>query len=485
MEFLSLFNETIKDYSDVKLSHLTGIERTRLNRIKNGHAKIKFDELKNIATVLMLSDESKQMLFDSFLMEKVGKDKYLSRKITKEFFRDLCIDFNSNLEKFKSFNLQTETHFNLPKETTVINGEASVDLAVSLTLELALSNKNKIEIISSPSHEVLFSQLFNVLSKENGITIDHILSLMPSDKLSEPYSYNINIAKTVYPLFMLNGNYCAYYLYDYSDINALMPYYIITDSISVNISKNFNSAIITQDKDIINLHRELFREQKVRSLKLVNNIQTPEEYLKSYCEFLTRTNLLDEKPLFYSVDYEPCILPYLDISELNGVLQNVCASQKLIELTNNYLHNLHPNFFNEKQISFFTKAGLNYFINTGKISEIPDCFAVELTKDRRKELLVQLLTHIKSGENTAKEYRLINDELLSIPYGFRFLGYGSQDDHLFFLSNKKNGLQSIFDLSNINILSSVFDFIESLPETDTVLTRNQTIEYLEAAINRI
>ena len=63
MDLVDMLNAVLEDYSDVRISQITGIERTRLNRIKNGKFKITIEELRKIVNSFMLSEEKAKARF--------------------------------------------------------------------------------------------------------------------------------------------------------------------------------------------------------------------------------------------------------------------------------------------------------------------------------------------------------------------------------------------------------------------------------------
>ena len=80
---------------------------------------------------------------------------------------------------------------------------------------------------------------------------------------------------------------------------------------------------------------------------------------------------------------------------------------------------------------------------------------------------------------------MINENEFKLPLGIRFLGTGSKNDHLFILSNQKEGFRSILGISQPQVLKVVFDFIESLPDTNMVYSKQELLDYLKEVISQL
>ena len=484
MDLVTQLNEILQDYSDVKIAQMTGIERTRINRIRNGKFKIEFPELKKIVNSFVNNQDMAKKLYDAYLYEKLGKDKYYSRRLAKDFLTSMNfteLDENSFSEQFSKTNLTID--YDIPEENTVLSSGLAVKHAVMMIMSLAFSENDCIRIISSPEDEYIMSHVFLLTSIAPSLKIEHMFSLTSNNELTEPSTYYMEVAKVVYPIFMLNTNYRAYYTLIGHTTNALMPFHIVTSRFSISISTDSSSAVITKDKNVIELHKKLFDQKVKNTSTFINKITSAEEFLTHYCLFMEQTDL-SKTNCFYSLDYEPCVMNFLNEDDFKICLKNSADNEKLTELLSKYINQLHPTFIWGRQISFFTKNGLRAFIETGEIAEIPESLGLEFDKARRKALLTQLLNHIKSGK-TERKYYLLKENEFDPPLGLRFLGSGSKNDHLFIISNKKSGVRSILSFSNPYILSGVFDFIESLPETDMVYQQDEMIEYLEKTIAEI
>lgn len=479
MELLKMLNGILQDYSDVKISYLTGIERTRLNRIKNGKFKIEFDELKKIISALMIDDETAKKLYDAYLYEKLGKDKYNSRQLAKEFMTSMTLSVDNSASMSMSYNVD----FNISQDVMTIDGYVNVRQVVQMMLFKAAEKNDKIRLMTSPFNEGLNTILLTVTASRPELEIEHIYSLAATNELPEPLTYYMSVAKAVYPLFMLNTGYTAYYSLVGHATNTLTPYHIITSDFSIELTPDKEHAILLTSKPVIELQKELFEQRKNKCSPFINKIKDLHDYFRHYCAIVQSVSA-STSDLYYSLDYEPCVLSQFTDEELKGCIDKITEDKELAQLMNTFLNSFYSTFKVNRQISYFTKDGVRSFVENGTVEEIPDALGLVVSPKRRKEILEGVLKMMKD-EKSHKTYYMLNEKEFKPPHGLRFLGSGSKTGHIFVMSNGHDGIRSILSLSNPEIKSIFFDFLESLPETDMVYSHEDMIAYMEETINNM
>lgn len=481
--FLKLLNDILGEYSDVKISAITGIERTRINRIRNGKFKIELHELQKIISLFYVDSATARRLYDAYLYDKLGPDKYRSRQIAKEFLAGLRFDNNTPnfLNTDININININNEFDETKELTTINSLTAVRNAKIMVLLKAQSNGEKIRIISAPNDNFLISELFTITSAKPELEIDHIYSLASAEQLPSPLTYYISAAKATYPIFMLNTNYKAYYNTSGYSTNELMPFHIITGEYSMSISADSSAAVLSKNNDVVKLHSKIFDDRVKQSASFIKHIETTEMYLQHYCSIIERSQ---PKPinLFYSLDYEPCVLSFLTQNELELCMRSMKGNDELLEVSSQFVNSFFGLFIGNRQISFFTKKGLRSFLETGKIEEVPESIGLIVPHERRLEIIKIVLEKIKNPTGK-KIFFMLNENEFDPPLGLRFLGGGYKSDHLFVISNDKDGSRSILSLSNPETVSVIFDFMESLPESNMVYPKEETAAYIEKLLS--
>ena len=113
----------------------------------------------------------------------------------------------------------------------------------------------------------------------------------------------------IYPIFLSKTDYRAYYYYDKTTNSSVLPYFIVTDNCLITISYDKRSAVITQDKNIIKLHKELFEQKINNSYALIADINTLMGYSSIYVEHLRHYDIANTNLI--TIEYEPCVTPYI------------------------------------------------------------------------------------------------------------------------------------------------------------------------------
>lgn len=89
MTFRDDFLRLIDSTTIYRLSKSTGIERTKLQRIKSGQKLPTKEELEIISRELSLTPDEKENIFTELEIALIGEDKYKSRIHTKRFIEQL------------------------------------------------------------------------------------------------------------------------------------------------------------------------------------------------------------------------------------------------------------------------------------------------------------------------------------------------------------------------------------------------------------
>ncbi|MEE0857915.1 MAG: helix-turn-helix domain-containing protein [Acutalibacteraceae bacterium] len=98
MSFKDEFIKILGDTSIYSLYKITGIERTKLQRIKNGQRLPSNEDIEKISRALSLTVFEKKRLYQALEIETIGEDKYKSRGCTKQFLEDLFYVFQNSTD---------------------------------------------------------------------------------------------------------------------------------------------------------------------------------------------------------------------------------------------------------------------------------------------------------------------------------------------------------------------------------------------------
>ncbi len=483
MDLVAMLSEILHDYSDVRISHLTGIERTRLNRIKNGKLKIEFHELQKIIKVFTIDDDTAKKLYDAFIYQKLGRDRYNANRLAKDFLTSMKFE-KGDEETLNGDTVKTDINvsFDFPGEIKTLSGRFSVKYITAMVMSRAATNNEKIRIVSSPFNLQILAMVLTLTASCKDLDVKQLFSISVANELADPQTYYMQVAKAVYPIFMLNSNYSAYYSMTGHVTNAIMPFNIITEQYCLMISADNSSAILLKDKSVIELYSKIFDQRIAKCSPFIKKIRTGGDYLVHYANIMEATSSAPLSKTLYSIDFEPCMLHLVNEGDVQNMIESAKGDPTTLETLERIQTELLARFNSIPQVGFFTKKGVESFIKTGRIAEIPDSLGLQFSYERRREMLSSILETARINDPKDKMYFLLNEKEFDPPLGLRFLGSGLSTDHLFIMSNSHDGMRSILMFSNPEVTSAVFQFVESLSESNMVYTHEEMIAYLEKTI---
>lgn len=473
MSFKDEFIKILGDTSIYSLYKITGIERTKLQRIKNGQRLPSNEDIEKISRALSLTVFEKKRLYQALEIETIGEDKYKSRGCTKQFLEDLFYVFQNSTDS--KINFISNNSITLKDETITVNGLLETQKLVNWIVKGEASIENDIFILTNDEDNPILNAIYYDLSNNPKIKLRHVFALKPHNECYNSYYSNIKFITTIYPIFLSQTDYTAYYYYSNPTDDFLFSSYIITNNISVSISYDFKSAVITKNKDVIAVHKRLCELKKKQSYPLIIKINLFEDYIDYYTKRIRELSKNENKLI--TLEYEPCILPFVSNELLQKYIHNDFLNNDEIYKKALSIFSLYGNY--DIKISIFTENGLKSFLHTGKISEIPDyLYSPVSVKDR-----ISILRSVcQFARNYGKiELHLIDEKKMHIPHNLRYCGTGQIDDFFILMSKEANN-NSMFQLNECGFSKPFFDFVNSLIDTDLVLSNEQTVEFIENAI---
>lgn len=471
MTFRDDFLRLIEPTTIYRLSKATGIERTKLQRIKSGQKLPTKDELEIISRELSLTPDEKDTLFRELEIAVIGEDKFKSRLRTKDFIEQLyTIFYKKTAKAIKT----SEISLNIKCPYTT-NSISDTNNLINSFINAEASKKNHIYIYNSIATGDVFNNIFSGIIDNPDLSVTHIIGLTPHNDNFESYYTNIDLISRIYPVFLSKTNYYVYYYYNKVMENSMFPYTIISDNYTLMLSYNLKHAVLTDNKYITDSYKSVFNEKLNGSYPLISDIANLDEYTKIYIDHIS--SLVKGVEELNLLEYDPCIFPYIDSDIIQRLIKKELPNYDLIVSRCLSVKECYKGL--NKTVSYFSKEGLQNFIRNGRITEIPEIAYEPIPFKIRLELLERLCYDAKN--NDAKEIYLINETKLKMPENLRYCGNGQVNDFLLLLS-KKNEKPSIFKLNEFGFAKPFNDFVSHLKDTDMVLSNRETVEYIEKCI---
>ena len=472
MSFCEEFQRAVGNTTIYRLSKITGIERTKLQRIKSGQKLPTKEELDLICISLYLSPEEKFKLTKEYEIAIIGEDRYKSRICTAGFIENLY-------DLFEVEHSEVESHFKISfdiKCPAVIQGESDTYNTVETIIRQEAIENNTIYMYGNTfDSKSMLNSLLRSVTDVPGLSVSQIFGLKPHDESYDNYYSNISMISKIYPVFLSRTNYHAYYYYDKVNNHSLFPYLIVTDNYSITISYDRKSAVITQDKNIIKLHKQLFEQKIDESYALIADINTLMGYSSIYVEHLQHFDIANTKLL--TIEYEPCVTPYISDEVIEMCMRRDIPNFPVIFERAKSCIAQYRNFM--LKTSIFTERGLDNFITTGRITEIPEIAYNPIPPKAR----IQILNALCKSATDLKQssLHLIRDDKLHLPKNLRYCGTGQVHDFFLLLSDVKNS-PSIFKLNECGFAKPFYDFASSLIDSDTVYSNEETVKIIQDKI---
>lgn len=151
---------------------------------------------------------------------------------------------------------------------------------------------------------------------------------------------------------------------------------------------------------------------------------------------------------------------------------------KLTEQINEYLHNL--NTWHNSCMMVFTEEGLELFLRSGKIIEIPACMIQgSLSKKQRLEVVASFIKEIEEGHVII---HIAKATSMKIPQSIIITAYSKQYIVIHYFD--KNGNIRIFRLEEISLVNSFHDFLLWVQDCDMVYSQERSLEIIKNIYNK-
>ena len=452
------------------LAKNTGIDRRAIYRLKDGTKKPKLSEVNKITKALSISKEDKDRLWQAYEISMIGEEKYRSRQRTKEFLETLSSIYSSQKENMIMF---TKSEFDIPKESTTIQGQTNIDTFLRNVMSLENSSNGYIYIQTDLSYDYLFNELSFHISCKPSIDAKVFVSMKsPDDDL---YNDSIFSIAKIYPLLLLGENCQAKFIKVTSNITALFPYNIVTSNFLVSISQDKKSAVVTKAKSIVDSTKNIFLKVFNKGTDFVTHLDLNESALHTLDSLFKQHK--NKKILLYSMDYEPCVTILADKEILDKAINKESKSALgLIEMYSKASSNILGS------VSYFTLDGLKSFLKTGELFGIPKDYYHVLDRELIIKIIKNMYLAYKSG--FYKPY-LIDSSNFNYPKNFRYSGSGTIYDYFFITLTNNENILNTMSLNESGLSGYFYDFVESLPQTNLVFSCEESMEIIIAETEKI
>lgn len=401
MEFSNYLREQIKkkNMTVSSFARQTGIERTTLSKVLSGQRLLPYYALDNLIIQLRLtpSEEKKLRSFYEIQFQKNGVSK--TKEIIEKMFFDLSnLSFDSNTLEERKVLVDIEEYI---KDGSIVLGNLNVRMLLNVVFSEELSKKNNhVEMTIPPNENFINQELMRRYLGENvEAEVTQIIAFDSLENASMENMNNLTGFCQLLPLCLVsNQKYHPYYFYDeYIRMQYMnpFPYFLVTQNVVICLSENGEEAMVLRSEEQIRHYHLYFRKFLDQCHSLVRYTVEPAEILMSY------SSCTDDDG-YYTMMEQPCFGKYYEDRIVDDYLHEHIPYREIVsEICKKRFRALRNK---EQFCTLFTKRGLQRFVETGALDDLPAAWAKPYTKEERKTLIEKMAEDVVSGEITARIY---------------------------------------------------------------------------------
>lgn len=479
---MSKFSEKIDNLIDESgenvqsLARIGNFNRTTLQRVKTGERLPTRAFFRELCETLRLSTAEEAELYELYEIQKLGAQRYNNRQKIVALIETITelteqeIQFSKELSKTESQQIRVDC----PVTQTIVTDETAVLESVRNAIDRELYNTGVSQIRmfipgeKEPVYDHIFQQLMGnkkSLLLEDVIHIPRVSDGLATDKYLSTLKYLISIS------ILKNVNYQSNYAYYEEGViehSALFPYYILTSDQTLTISADFKRLVIYEDASIHKLYLDDFASLQEKTGSFI--IESRDLYkIFGMDQFRVTHQLMNALPaigLYFTREMiEAKInqeLPYYELFQ-DAVVSTYAQLQKGKSTMTTYFSLDYFRGFISGQCIFFPPDICHPFTREE---------GVMFLKKTRDDLATRAIKAYAMSDKLYANYGFF--EILLTDEAIRLVLHYEDAEAVIFKA---------IELKEERIIDLFADFFMDLPDSDYVLTREETIAQLDEMID--
>lgn len=470
---MSMFSEKLSQFivnsglTLVFLAKNSGFEASYITKMKKGERLPQNrDKLLKLIDTLQLSPTDQADLLEAYEISCIG-EKYKCYIATKSLIENA--EYNKKVEIKNTVQYQEN-------KIHVMQGENNINNILKMVVESACAYENGfIKMITPTSTNFLTQLLATTIINNCTIPVTHIIPLRPAERQYDAIIHNIRCIEEYLPVLMSEGSYHPKYYYDKSSADLenciALPNVILTSHFLLHISADYKRGTLQTNSDMLSFYDELF-EKQIHLCKDLGKTISSLLGLLNYNKDLVSCAHTE----CYYIGYQPCLLPFLTEKDAYQLISDDMPDKE--QLITQYFTQYMQNFKNGYQWhSIFTLEGVQEFIQTGRLLELPPKYVLPLPKDIRRRMLRDLLNAAERG--FYHPYIVKNDKL-QIPQNLSVDCFGCGQIGFLSIDVKKD--KSCFAIDEYSVATAMYDFARFLTSSNWVYTKEESVERIRNLI---
>lgn len=490
--FAELLEQHIREngYTNYEVAKAAKINRVNLQRYLSGVRVPSPDIFEAISAAIPMSREERDEFREAYEFASDGKDTYYLRKFIREMLEEVTDQTgNEQIQPVAGECVDVN-------EIQIIDGALAVERFIwSGLTKYKAEEEGKHVLLYLPADKFFPGRLFPTYSFDgksvlSNLRITQMIPLSKRADRTEDQFYNLRVLKNLIPIYFHAGSSyetCYYYQKNAEGpgYGAIYPYYGIFENSVILFSENMEHAVRIGKRELVKKYREQFLTAAGHEGVMKRFVT----YFEDTVDMLGFLMEHDVEPIGeterYFIEYQPCFALAADQDLVASVIRTpeICDREMLL---GGVLDRAESVRNSARLVHYFTKAGLDEFVETGILAEYSEEYVRPLTIEERIRAIDGFLD-ISYQKNI--EFGMIRDESLHLKKTINVFLSSACGLNLI-LNDEKQGLRHMM-IDEPSICHAFWIFISRMAEKRDVLSADETRkvlverrEFLEGQLNR-
>lgn len=479
---MSIYSELLHKYIEeknikvAKMIQYCGMDRSSMYKIINGKRKVaNLDTARKIAHYMQLSPKECDLYYKAYYKSIVGEEEYEQRQQIEEFICNFNHIYDTREEEILERG-EAAIEFVSDSSIHIVKGKAEINYQMRMILEKAVQEENPtIRLLTQCDNHYLRDTLMTLGKNAANIKIQHILCFQ---KQGEHAKENIELLRNLIPFYGCECQYEPYYYYDeiishFHNMN-LFCNVVICDEGVICYTSDYEYGQILRDEECIEAYKQIFDQYRKQTYPLLTRVESViQEYLSVGQDVLKGA----AQAKAHSLHAEPCVIPFISDEILKKKIRETLPQrEQIVELFSRYIKEEREIIDIGNFCCSFTLQGIEKFIRTGKMEEIPEDFYYLLNINECVEIIREMIPYFANGT-----YRLLKNQLAKINSDLHIFASPSAG-HLLFSKNKKE-LIYVY-MNEPGMIQQFLTFMDGLNEELSLYSPEEAVQKVKNLLEK-
>lgn len=445
------------------------VERTLLHKAMTGDRTLPYPAVRALAVYLNMPIDERQEFFRLYDIHLQGEEAYENRQAVCELLNTL-----SSLSLIMPPPPEVGS---ISMTGQLIRGEHAVHSAIRSVLIYETSHITDPEfLLFIPDKLNITMELMELWLNERHFQVTELLSLRSVRNVTN--RQNLEKLSSVIPLCLASrGNYKPYYFTEAVGALGVSPmcHYIITPDYLIQISEDLTTAQIRNDPELIIYYSNWFKT-------LIQNFDPLARCSSNIMEVLMEYIRGTSPDALQVIMSQPCPGRYITKNVIQKYLNSDdMPYDQMYQLVENHFSVLRQ--IEKNYVTIFTEKGLEDLIRSCVLQDMPPQYVSPLDAADIKSMLQSLYEEIDKG---TVEGLIVRPTYLKIPDYLSFYMAPETGIHIYTTNAFIYGAYCCdIHIAETSICKMFSDFVQGLPGSPMVYSKEETLGLLRQYIDRI